>query len=214
MIGFLGGTGPEGRGLALRFALAGESVIIGSRSGDRADEAAKSVARHAPEGAVRGGLNLEVATQGDIVFVAVPYAGHRATLDSLRGALEGKVVVDVVAPLEFRGGRASALRVDEGSVALEAQAVLSGSIVVGAFQNISADDLLAPERTIDSDVIVCADDADARERVIGLANLIDGVRGVDGGGLQNARYVEDFTAMLLNINRIYGAHSTIKIVGI
>ena len=214
MIGFLGGTGPEGRGLALRFALAGESVIIGSRSGDRADEAAKSVARHAPEGAVRGGLNLEAATQGDIVFVAVPYAGHRATLDSLRGALEGKVVVDVVAPLEFRGGRASALRVDEGSVALEAQAVLSGSIVVGAFQNISADDLLAPERTIDSDVIVCADDADARERVIGLANLIDGVRGVDGGGLQNARYVEDFTAMLLNINRIYGAHSTIKIVGI
>ena len=74
--------------------------------------------------------------------------------------------------------------------------------------------VLVPERTIDSDVIVCADDADARKRVIGLANLIEGVRGVDGGGLQNARYVEDFTAMLLNINRIYGAHSTIKIVGI
>ena len=214
MIGFLGGTGPEGRGLALRFALAGESVIIGSRSGDRAEEAVKSISRHAPEGAVRGGLNPEAAAQGDIVFVAVPYAGHRATLGSLRDALDGKIVVDVVAPLEFIGGRASALRVDEGSVALEAQAVLSGSIVVGAFQNISAEDLLVPGRTIESDVIVCADDADARERVIGLANLIDGVRGVDGGGLQNARYVEDFTAMLLNINRIYGAHSTIKIVGI
>jgi len=214
MIGFLGGTGPEGRGLALRFALAGESVIIGSRDGDRAEEAARSVARHAPEGAVRGGLNLEAATQGDIVFVAVPYAGHRATLDSLSGVLDGKVVVDVVAPLEFKRGRASALRVDEGSVALEAQAVLGGSTVVGAFQNISAEDLLVPERSIDSDVIVCADDEDARKRVIGLANLIDGVRGVDGGGLQNARYVEDFTAMLLNINRIYGAHSTIKIVGI
>ena len=214
MIGFLGGTGPEGRGLALRFALAGESVIIGSRSADRAEEAARSIARHAPEGAVRGGLNLEAAAQGDIVFVAVPYAGHRATLDSLRDALDGKVVVDVVAPLAFKGGRASALRVDEGSVALEAQAVLGGSIVVGAFQNISAGDLLVPQQKIDSDVIVCADDAAARERVIGLANLIDGVRGVDGGGLQNARYVEDFTAMLLNINRIYGAHSTIKIVGI
>lgn len=214
MIGFVGGTGPEGRGLALRFALAGESVIIGSRSEDRAGEAARGVARHVPEGAIRGGLNLEAATQADIVFVAVPYAGHRATLGSLSGALDGKVVVDVVAPLEFRRGRASALRVDEGSVALEAQAVLGGSIVVGAFQNISAEDLLVPERTIDSDVIVCADDADARKRVIGLANLIEGVRGVDGGGLQNARYVEDFTAMLLNINRIYGAHSTIKIVGI
>ena len=93
MIGFLGGTGPEGRGLALRFALAGEPVIIGSRVRDRAEQAAKSIARHAPEGAVRGGLNLEVATQGDIVFVAVPYAGHRATLDSLRDALDGKVVV-------------------------------------------------------------------------------------------------------------------------
>ena len=214
MIGFLGGTGPEGRGLALRFALAGESIIIGSRVRDRADQAAKSIALQAPDSAVRGGLNLDAAMQADIVFVAVPYAGHRATLDSLRDALDGKVVVDVVAPIEFKGGWAGAIRVDDGSVALEAQAVLGGSIVVGAFQNISAEDLLVPERTIESDVIVCADDAEARGRVIGLANLIDGVRGVDGGGLRNARYVEDFTAMLLNINRIYGAHSTLKIVGI
>ena len=214
MIGFLGGTGPEGRGLGLRFALAGESVMIGSRERDRAEQAASSIALHAPEGSVQGGLNLEAATQADIVFVAIPYAGHRATLDSLSGALEGKVVVDVVAPLEFKGGGISALRVDAGSVALEAQAALGGSIVVGAFQNISAEHLLVPERAIESDVIVCSDDADARERVIGLANLIDGVRGVDGGGLQNARYVEDFTAMLLNINRIYRAHSTIQIVGI
>jgi NADPH-dependent F420 reductase len=214
MIGFLGGTGPEGRGLALRFALAGESVIIGSRERERADQAADSIAGHAAEGAIRGGLNLDAATQGDIVFVAVPYAGHRATLDSLSDALRGKIVVDVVAPLEFKKGRASAIRVAEGSAALEAQAVLGDSTVVGAFQNISAEDLLVPDRAIDSDVIVCADDADARKRVIGLANVIDGARGVDGGGLENARYVEDFTAMLLNINRIYRAHSTIKIVGI
>ncbi len=214
MIGFLGGTGPEGRGLAIRFALAGESVLIGSRDRDRAEQAANSLADKAPDGSVTGGLNLEAATQGDIVFVTVPYAGHRATLASLKDALDGKIVVDVVAPLEFKGGSPGALRVDEGSAAQEAQAVLDRSTVVGAFQNISAGDLLVPDRTIDSDVIVCADDDDARKRVIGLADLIDGVRGVDGGGLRYARYVEDFTAMLLNINRIYGAHSTVKIVGI
>lgn len=214
MIGFLGGTGPEGRGLALRFALAGEPVIIGSRSLDRADEAANSICGHVPDGLIAAGLNLEAATRADIVFVAVPYTGHRATLASMKDALDGKIVVDVVAPLEFKGGRPSALRVAEGSAAQEAQAVLDSSIVVGAFQNISAEDLLIPDRTIDSDVIVCADDDDARKRVIALANLIDGARGVDGGSLQNVRYVEDFTAMLLNINRIYHAHSTIKIIGI
>ncbi|MDP6070034.1 MAG: NADPH-dependent F420 reductase [SAR202 cluster bacterium] len=214
VIGFLGGTGPEGRGLALRFALAGEKVIIGSRDKQRADEAAASVAELAPPDSVTGGLNDEVAFASEVVFVAVPYGGHRATLDSLRELLEGKVVVDVVAPLEFKRGRASALRVDHGSAALEAQAVLPNSTVVAAFQNVSAEDLLEPESSIESDVIVCADDEDAKSMVIGLANAINGIRGVDGGGLQNARYVEDFTAMLLNINRIYKAHSTIRIVGI
>jgi hypothetical protein len=214
IIGFLGGTGPEGRGLALRFALAGEQVIIGSREKARADDAAASVAELAPVRSVTGGLNDEVASASDVVFVAVPYGGHRATLESLRELLEGKIVVDVVAPLEFNRGRASAMRVEAGSAALEAKAVLPNSTVVAAFQNVSAADLLEPESSIESDVIVCADDADAKAMVIGLANSITGIRGVDGGGLQYARYVEDFTAMLLNINRIYKAHSTIRIVGI
>ncbi|HAL48647.1 MAG TPA: NADPH-dependent F420 reductase [Dehalococcoidia bacterium] len=214
IIGFLGGTGPEGKGLALRFALAGDQVIIGSRDKARADEAAASVAEYAPEGSVTGGLNDEVASASDVVFVAVPYGGHRATLESLREFLAGKVVVDVVAPLVFKRGIVSATRVEDGSAALEAKAVLPNSTVVAAFQNVSAEDLLEPDTSIESDVIVCADDADAKAMVIGLADSIPGIRGVDGGGLQNARYVEDFTAMLLNINRIYKAHSTIKIVGI
>ena len=214
MIGFIGGTGPEGRGLALRFALAGEQVVIGSRDQGRAEDAAHSVAEHVPPGSIQGRLNDWTAAESDIVFVAVPFGGHQATLEGLRNRLEGKIVVDVVAPLAFSRGQVSAIMVEEGSVAQQAQATLPNSRVVAAFQNISAEDLLIPDRAIESDVIVCSDDPEAKAQVIALADMIQGTRGVDGGGLQNARYVEDFTALLLTINRIYKAHSTIKIVGI
>jgi NADPH-dependent F420 reductase len=214
MIGFIGGTGPEGRGLALRFALAGEQVIIGSRDIGRAEEAAQSIAEHAPEGSIQGALNDRTATESDVVFVAVPFGGHRATLEGLRDQLDSKIVVDVVAPLAFSRGQVSAILVDEGSAAQQAQKILPNSRIVAAFQNISAEDLLIPDRPIESDVIVCSDDAEAKAQIIALADVIVGTRGIDGGKLENARYVEDFTALLLNINRIYKAHSTIKIVGI
>lgn len=188
--------------------------MIGSRDRQRAEEAALSVAELAPPDSVRGGLNDQAATESDTVFIAVPFGGHQATLEGLSDQLEGKIVVDVVAPLAFDRGRASAILVEEGSAAEQAQAVLPNSRVVGAFQNISAEDLLVPDRSIESDVIVCSDDAAAKAHVMALADAIEGARGIDGGGLQNARYVEDFTALLLNINRIYKAHSTIKIVGI
>lgn len=214
LLGLIGGTGPEGRGLALRFALAGNQVLIGSRDADRAAQAAQSVSESAPQGSVRGGVNRDVAREAELAMVAVPYAGHRDTLMSLKQELDGKVVVDLVAPLTFNKRRAEAVRVDEGSAALQAQAILKGSAVVAAFQTISAQDLLVADRTIESDVVVCADDEEAKSRVMTLAEAIKGVRAVDGGGLENARYVEDFTALLLNINRIYKAHSTLKIVGI
>ena len=214
MIGFIGGTGPEGRGLALRFALAGEQVLIGSRSEERAIDAASSISDDVPPGSVAGALNSDVARRSDIVFVAVPFNGHKATLDSLRDELTGKVVVDVVAPLAFSKGIARAIAVDEGSAALQAKAILPNSIIVAAFQNVSAEDLLVPGRTVDSDVVVCADDEDAKSTVMELAEKIKGVRAVNGGGLVNACYVENFTALLLNINRIYKAHSTLKISGI
>ncbi len=214
MLGFIGGTGPEGRGLALRFALAGERVMVGSRQEERAVRAAESISELVSSDLVAAGSNRDVARESDVVFVAVPYSGHRDTLLSLTGELAGKIVVDVVAPLSVRKGHASAVAVEEGSVALQAQAILAESRVVAAFQTISAQDLLVPDKLIDSDVVVCADDADARESVMGLSEMIMGVRAVNGGGLENARYIEDFTALLLNINRIYKAHSTIKIGGI
>ena len=202
----------------MRFALAGEDVLIGSRDAGRADEAAAQVlavvSGHDLKGSVAGGLNADVARRAGTVLVTVPYGGHRETLAALREPLAGKVVVDVVAPLAVEKGRARAVRVEEGSVALQAKAVLPGSRVVAAFQTVSARDLLVPGRVIDSDVVVCADDEEAKKEIMALAEKIDGLRAVDGGGLDNARYVEDFTALLLNINRIYKAHSSIRIAGI
>jgi NADPH-dependent F420 reductase len=210
----IGGTGPEGRGLALRFARAGERVLIGSRDAGRAAEAAEALSLTLPEADIAGAANQDVARDADIVFVTLPYEGHRSTLESVANDLRGKIVVDVVAPLSFNKGQASAISVEEGSAAMQAQAILPDSKVVGAFQSISAQDLLDPDKPIDSDAVICADDANAKEIVMRLAQQIEGVRAVDGGRLENACYVESFTALLLNINRIYKAHSTIKIGGI
>ena len=214
MIGFIGGTGPEGKGLALRFAMAGERVAIGSRDAQRAQDAADEVGELQVGLSVSGGLNDQVADESDIVFIAVPYSGHRPTLESLGNRLDGKLVVDVVAPLRFSRGVASAVEVEEGSAAQQAQILLPNSKIVGAFHNLSAEDLMRPDVTIDSDVIVCADDEEAKLEVMKLAENINAVRAVDGGGLQNSKYVEELTALLININRIYKTHSTIKIVGI
>ena len=214
MLGFIGGTGPEGRGLALRFALAGEDVAIGSRDGARAESAAESVREHRPRGRVTSGVNAEVAEAADIVFIAVPFSSHEAMLRDLADALEGKTVVDVVVPMAFHKGRASRVEVEEGSATQQAQAILPGSAVVGAFHTTSAEDLLAPERSLGSDVVVCADDSAAKGAVMSLVELIDGARAVDGGGLKNAGFVEGLTVLLMDINRIYRAHAAIRIVGI
>ena len=214
MIGFIGGTGPEGRGLALRFALSGEHVLIGSRDADRAQEAADSVRRLAPSIAIDGALNAAVAAQSDTVVIAVPYAAQKPTLQSLTSELKGKLIVNVVVPLAFSKGIARAVAVADGSAALEAQAILPDSTHIAAFHNVSAPELLKPDKRLDTDIVVCGDDADAKRAVIRLADAIAGARGVDGGELANAVYVENLTALLLNINRIYKAHSMIKIVGV
>ena len=214
MIGLIGGTGPEGRGLALRFALAGEQVIIGSRDLERAAAAAQKVLRSAPGSTVHSAVNQETAEAADPVFITLPYSAQRSTLEALAGRLAGKVVVSTVAPLAVEGGVARAIPVPEGSAAMQAKAVLTGSSVVAAFQTTSARDLLALGGSPDSDVVVCGDETEARHAVMALASRIPGLRSVDGGGLENAVYVENLTALLLNINRRYKAHSGIKITGI
>ena len=138
MIGFLGGTGPEGRGLALRLALAGEDVIIGSRDGSRAAAAAEEVAGLAPGAVVEGALNEETAARAAVMFIAVPYSAQRPTIEPLAGHLAGKVVVGVTVPVRLSKGAASIQPVPDGSAALEIQALLPKSMVVAAFQTISA----------------------------------------------------------------------------
>ena len=215
MLAFLGGTGPEGRGLALRLAGAGEPAIIGSRDAGRAATAAEELLQLAPGTNISGADNAQAAAQADVVFLAFPYEGQRATLEQLQDALAGKVVVDVIAPMSFqRGQGASAVEVEAGSAAQEAQELLPDSLVVSAFQNISAEELQQPDTVMDGDVIVCSDHAEAKNLVMSLVSKIPGLRPVDGGGLANSKYVEQITPMLVNINRIYKIHAGIKIVGI
>ena len=214
MLAFLGGTGPEGRGLALRLALAGEEIVIGSRDEARAKECAKDLSELAPGRAISGDVNEVAVQRADVIFVTVPYAGQKALLEQVATRLAGKLVVDVVAPLAVSKGRARAIPVEEGSAAMQAQQILPDSYVVAASQNISAAELIVPDRVMEGDVVVCSDHLEPKQRVMEMVTKIRDLRPVDGDGLENAKYIEEFTAMLLNINRIYKAHSMIKIVGV
>src|SRR5688500_14428525 len=156
VVGVLGGTGPQGRGLAVRLAAAGQRILLGSRDADRAAEVAKDVAGRAAAAAggvevwVQGGSNVDVAGAADLVIIAVPYNGHAATLADLATPLAGKVVVDCVVPMGFDELGAYVLDVAEGSVTQQAAALLPDSHVVGAFHHLSAvllEDLSRPTRS-------------------------------------------------------------------
>ena len=209
-IAVLGGTGEQGRGLARRFALAGHKVVLGSRSAERALEAAAGL-----PGAVTGAANADAAAQGDVVVVAVPWEGHKELLTELAPALAGKVVVDCVNPLGFDKQGAFALPVEEGSAAEQAAAVLPDSRVVGAFHHVSAVLLLDEAvETVDTDVLVLGDDREATDLVQELVARIPGMRGVYAGRLRNAHQVEALTANLISVNRRYKAHAGLRVTDV
>jgi 8-hydroxy-5-deazaflavin:NADPH oxidoreductase len=210
VIGILGGTGDQGRGLAFRFALAGHQVIIGSRTHERAQNVASTVGHN-----VQGMANREAALAADVVIAAVPFDGHRDLLASLAPALAGKIVVDCVNPLGFDHRGAYQLAVPEGSAAEQAAALLPDSRVVAAFHHVSAVLLLDPTvESIDLDVMVLGEDRAATDLVQALAAQIPGVRGVYAGRLRNCGQVEALTANLVAINRRYKAHAGIRITDI
>jgi NADPH-dependent F420 reductase len=213
-IAILGGTGDEGLGLAIRYASVREEVIIGSRSVERAEAAATRVRETVPFGLVTGLANDAAAEAADIVFVSVPYAGLRDTVQALAPALAGKILVSLVVPLQFGKGGPHAISVEEGSAAQQAQAAAPQARVVGAFQNLSAHELMDPNKDLGCDVLVCADDREAKREVMALAERLLGVRAVDGGGLGQARYVENLTALLIGINRRYKTESGIRITNL
>jgi len=211
-IAILGGTGDQGRGLARRFAAAGNPVIIGSRSQDRAAAAAASLGE---DPGIRGMTNEDAAVAADVVIVAVPWEGHGALLASLAGPLAGKIVIDCVNPLGFDSRGAYPLPVEEGSAAQQAAAVLPGSVVVGAFHHVSSVLLLDPQvAQVDLDVLVLGDDRRATGLVQALAARIPGVRGVYAGRLRNCGQVEALTANFISINRRYKAHAGLRITDI
>ena len=210
-IGVVGGTGEQGRGLARRFALAGHRVQIGSRDANRASE----VANELGIANLTGSDNVSVVRNSDVVIIAVPWDGHEVTIKSLVAELSGKIVIDCVNPLGFDAQGAFALKVPEGSATQQAAALLPESRVVGAFHNVSAVDLLDPEKSkFDMDVLVLGDDRETTDLVQELVAQIPGARGVYGGRLRNAHQVEAFTANIISMNRRYKAHASLKITDI
>jgi 8-hydroxy-5-deazaflavin:NADPH oxidoreductase len=213
-IGVIGGTGKEGSGLSMRWALNGYKVIVGSRDAARAQERAAELNTQLGGEYLSGAANDEAAKAADIVVLSVPYDAHKSTIESLRDLLAGKIVVDITVPL--KPPQVRTVHVPEGkAAALEAQAYLGDSVkLVSAFQNVSAEKLKDPNITVDCDVLVCGDDADSKSQVIRLVEAA-GMRGIDAGPLANAVAVEALTPVLLYINKTYKVKgSGIRITGI
>ncbi|HEU0088246.1 MAG TPA: NADPH-dependent F420 reductase [Pseudonocardiaceae bacterium] len=214
-IGVLGGTGPQGRGLAYRWAVAGLPVVIGSRDADRAGHAAAQLRERSGSSRVRGADNARCAAESDLVLVAVPFDGHASLLGSLRDPLIGKIVIDCVNPLGFDQRGPHAKPVPEGSAAGQAAALLPRSRVTAAFHHVSAVLLDDPEiTTVDTDVLVLGDDREATDLVRALADAIPGIRGIYGGRLRNAAQVEALTANLIAINKRYRTHAGLRITNL
>ena len=210
VVGVLGGTGPQGRGLAYRLAKAGQQVIVGSRSAERAAATAAELGH-----GVEGADNATTAARADVVIVAVPWDGHGELLTALRAELTGKIVVDCVNPLGFDKQGAYALKPEEGSAAQQAAALLPESRVTAAFHHLSA--VLLEDREveeIDIDVLVLGEERAATDTVQALANRIPGMRGVFAGRLRNAHQVESLVANLISVNRRYKAHAGLRVTDI
>ena len=216
VIVIVGGTGPAGSGLALRWARAGEHVVIGSRDPKRAQEVATQIAAKTG-GKVEGAENAAAVAQGDVVVLAVPFPGHAELLNQLRPAFRpDAILIDVTVPLasDVGGHSTRTIGVWQGSAAQQAAEMLPGIAVAAAFQNVAAG-VLAGDAPVECDVIVCTDDPRAREVTADLATKIPGVHAVDGGRLENARIVEQLTALLITINKRHKSHTAgIRITGL
>jgi NADPH-dependent F420 reductase len=217
-IAIVGGTGPEGSGLALRWAQAGETIVIGSRDAQRALEAAAKLSEKIGTGkTISGTENRFACSDAEIIALTVPFEAHAETLKHIKPTLRaGQILIDATVPLAASvGGKPTrTLSIWQGSAAEQAaELVPEGVVVVAAFHNLAAD-LLQQEGAIDCDVIVCSDDKNACKRVRELARKIPGVRALDGGKLENARIVEQITAVLIGFNIRYKGHSGLRITGL
>jgi NADPH-dependent F420 reductase len=217
-IAVLGGTGPAGMGLALRWARAGETIVIGSRDRQRAQEAAEQIKQRAGgQARVSGVENSAACAATEILVLTVPFEGQAALLKQLKPAIRpGSILIDATVALAASvGGRASrTLGVWQGSSSQQAaELVPTGVSVAAAFHNLSAD-MLNRDEPLECDVIVCSDDPNALQLTRALAAKIPGVRALDGGKLENARILEQITALLIGLNIRHKGHGGIRITGL
>lgn len=208
-VAFIGGTGPLGRGLGLRLALAGHDVVLGSRTADKAEAAAAGAG--AP---MRGAANAEACRDADIVFITVPFEGQADALPELADALHGTVVVSTVVPMGFDARGPHPLTVAEGSAAEQAAALLLHARLVAGFQWVPAPKLLKPDVVVDMDVPLLADDEDAASAVAALCGDIKSLNGFYAGPLRLSSTVEGLTPLLISVNKRYKAHTGVRFAGL
>jgi NADPH-dependent F420 reductase len=214
-VGILGGTGPAGRGVGCQLAAGGVSVTLGSRDADRAEAIASELRERWPERRldIRGAENAAAAA-AEIVIVGTPWEAALPTVQPLRALLEDKVVISMVVALVRVGQSLQAVQLARGSFAATLQAALPRSRVSAAFHHLPADHLTNLDQGLMADVLVCADDAGAREATMALVDSMEGLRALDAGRLSNAQAVEAFTAVCIAINIRYKAHSYVRMGGI
>lgn len=217
-IPIIGGTGALGYGLAVRWAAAGQQVVIGSRDGARADEAAGKVHDAVPDSQVEGLENGEAAARGPVVFLTVPFRAQSETLTNLKQSLsEGQILVDCTVPLAaaVSGKATRTLGVWQGSAAQQAQEMVpDGVTVISALHTVSASALAKPGNPLDEDILVCGERKADKARVARLIEQIDGLRAVNAGSLEMARIVESLTPLLIAVNTRYKTHAGIKVTGL
>jgi 8-hydroxy-5-deazaflavin:NADPH oxidoreductase len=218
-IAIVGGTGPEGSGLALRWARAGKKIVIGSRDAERAREFAAQLKAQAGQGAqIEGMGNAAAVAAADVVVLTIPFAAQAATVKQLKGAFKaGTIVIDATVPLaaSVGGSPTKTLGVWQGSAAQQARELLPKEVALAAaFHHVSAE-RLAGEEPVDCDVLICSDDEGARKVAAELAEKIPGCRAVNAGKLENARTVEQMTALFIAINIKYKVHASgLRITGL
>ena len=217
-IPIVGGTGALGAGLALRWAKAGAPIVLGSRSAERAEEAAAKLREKVPDAQIEGLLNEEAAKRAEIVFLTVPFRAQSENLNNLREAMQpGQILVDCTVPLAaaVSGKATRSLGVWQGSAAQQAQEMVpEGVTVVAALHTVGAPTLADPEAELDEDVLVCGDRKADKARVARLIELIPGLRPVNAGALEMARIVEQLTPLLISVNIRYKAHAGLKLTNL
>ena len=217
-IPIVGGTGALGTGLALRWARAGSAIAIGSRSTERAEDAAARIREAVPGAAVEGLINEDAARRAEIVFLTVPFRAQSENLNNLREALRpGQILVDCTVPLAaaVSGKATRSLGVWQGSAAQQAQEMVpEGVTVVAALHTVGAPTLADADLELDEDVLVCGDRKADKARVARLIELIPGLRAVNAGPLEMARIVEQLTPLLISVNSRYKAHAGIRLTGL